>query len=143
MLVLNAQAASRNKDGAHAKSLHYSRFRQELRKIWLPRLDNLNSASLADDEDSDCNSIRDDWRSLGVVAGFDERKERARFNKFGGSVLPSRCAWDQCEHSTRKSSGRLLACKGCGEVVYCSRQCQVSHWKEGGHKQVCRRVKDH
>jgi hypothetical protein len=32
-------------------------------------------------------------------------------------------------------------CKACLGVYYCSRECQVQHWKEGGHKQVCKRLR--
>ncbi|KZV77344.1 hypothetical protein PENSPDRAFT_645594 [Peniophora sp. CONT] len=142
MLIIDAQPTRRRERGSHAKSLCTSRFCQELQKIWLPGLDNLIRVS--DDQTLGYAPLLRVWRDLGVAAGFNEKEERVRFKKFGGSTLPTRCAWEQCEYYTdRKPNVRLLACKGCGEVVYCSRQCQVSHWKDGGHKQVCRRVKDH
>eukprot|EP00037_Helgoeca_nana_P008270 m.73709 g.73709 ORF g.73709 m.73709 type:complete len:354 (-) comp18829_c0_seq3:2367-3428(-) len=36
---------------------------------------------------------------------------------------------------------RLLVCKGCDKILYCSRECQVAHWKdktEHGHKAACK-----
>ena len=36
-----------------------------------------------------------------------------------------------------KSSFQLRKCGGCRQAAYCSRGCQVRHWKEGGHKQEC------
>ncbi|KAI7840083.1 hypothetical protein COHA_006213 [Chlorella ohadii] len=31
----------------------------------------------------------------------------------------------------------LKRCAACKQVSYCSRECQVKHWKEGGHKDAC------
>jgi hypothetical protein len=33
--------------------------------------------------------------------------------------------------------GKSSRCSGCGAAAYCSRRCQVEHWKQ--HKSVCRR----
>jgi hypothetical protein len=38
-------------------------------------------------------------------------------------------------------SQSLSWCARCHCVSYCSRPFQVSHWKEGGHKQACKRLK--
>ena len=32
---------------------------------------------------------------------------------------------------------QLRKCSECRAVSYCSRECQVRHWKEGGHKREC------
>ena len=29
-------------------------------------------------------------------------------------------------------------CSGCRIVSYCARECQTAHWKEGGHRAVCK-----
>jgi tetratricopeptide (TPR) repeat protein len=42
---------------------------------------------------------------------------------------------------TDHMSQTLSWCARCYCVSYCSRPCQVSHWKEGGHKQACKRLK--
>ena len=38
-----------------------------------------------------------------------------------------------CQHE----GVQLRKCSACKAVAYCSRQCQVRHWKQGGHKQAC------
>jgi hypothetical protein len=34
----------------------------------------------------------------------------------------------------------LKGCSGCRKVFYCSRECQVHHWKNRGHKVECKKV---
>ena len=75
----------------------------------------------------------------------------------------SGCMWWGCESHREETEApvRLLACKGCGEVRYCGRDCQrmyvalfyaenehlltfknIRDWLKGGHKKWCgRRVK--
>jgi hypothetical protein len=38
-----------------------------------------------------------------------------------------------------ESSASRKACTGCGVARYCSRECQVGHWKE--HRETCKRLK--
>ncbi|XP_070568853.1 uncharacterized protein [Ptychodera flava] len=52
----------------------------------------------------------------------DEAKERK----------DASCAWCGSEHSNLKK------CARCHSVMYCRKECQVLHWKEGGHKEDCR-----
>ena len=39
-----------------------------------------------------------------------------------------------------RPSEQLRSCSGCRSAAYCSRQCQLKHWKEGGHKRECKRL---
>jgi len=45
--------------------------------------------------------------------------------------------------STCAACGASDAKKDCGrcKTTYCSAACQTQHWKEGGHKDLCRRIK--
>ena len=36
----------------------------------------------------------------------------------------------------------LHPCKLCRTVHYCGRECQVNHWKEGGHRRECKKVRE-
>ena len=40
----------------------------------------------------------------------------------------------KCEACAAPSNKHCARCK---TVTYCSRACQLSHWKEGGHKKKC------
>ena len=37
--------------------------------------------------------------------------------------------------------GALSKCASCMQVAYCSKSCQVQHWKKGGHKRECKQLK--
>jgi hypothetical protein len=37
--------------------------------------------------------------------------------------------------------GAPSKCAGCLRVAYCSKSCQVQHWKKGGHKRECKQLK--
>ena len=45
---------------------------------------------------------------------------------------------DKCGNCGAAASRRCTRCKA---VKYCSGECQTQHWKQGGHKAVCKRVK--
>ncbi|PNH05402.1 hypothetical protein TSOC_008336 [Tetrabaena socialis] len=36
-----------------------------------------------------------------------------------------------------EAEARLQTCGKCGAAWYCCRACQLSHWREGGHKEAC------
>ena len=50
--------------------------------------------------------------------------------KKNGSEVVNLCAL--CESRNAK-----MRCGGCRVRWYCSKECQVLHWKGGGHKQEC------
>jgi len=39
--------------------------------------------------------------------------------------------------ANKMPGGRLLTCSACQQVDYCSKDCQIAHWKEG-HKNLCK-----
>ncbi|VDL76975.1 unnamed protein product [Nippostrongylus brasiliensis] len=46
-----------------------------------------------------------------------------------------RYACNECGRST----GRLKACEACYNAYYCNKECQLSNWNTGGHRDECRR----
>jgi MYND finger len=56
-----------------------------------------------------------------------------------GSVEPEKnviCCNPDCNVPLIKDE--LMTCSGCGSVCYCSKACQVVHWKLG-HKKACKK----
>ncbi|KZV63036.1 hypothetical protein PENSPDRAFT_691971 [Peniophora sp. CONT] len=72
------------------------------------------------------------WRIFGIALGLDQVAEEERYR---GRDLKLFCSLSRCEYHTERPP-KSLSCKGCGEVKYCSRLCQVRHWKEE-HKKRC------
>ncbi|PNH05231.1 hypothetical protein TSOC_008520 [Tetrabaena socialis] len=49
------------------------------------------------------------------------------------------CSYRGCTRlaGDSEAEARLQACGRCGAAWYCCRECQLSHWREGGHKEAC------
>jgi len=43
-----------------------------------------------------------------------------------------------CGIGERDGGVALMPCSRCKVAVYCRRECQVQHWKAGGHKAACK-----
>ncbi|VDB94203.1 unnamed protein product [Peniophora sp. CBMAI 1063] len=51
------------------------------------------------------------------------------------------CSWRGCAHFYREPTERALStCRGCGQVWYCGKECQRLDWRQGGHREACRRL---
>ncbi|AEO57011.1 hypothetical protein MYCTH_106609 [Thermothelomyces thermophilus ATCC 42464] len=63
----------------------------------------------------------------------------------GGGRRPRGC--ESCGRTTRKGAeaeegkAGLMRCTGCGEMEYCSKECQIKGWNEDGHKGECKVIK--
>lgn len=78
-----------------------------------------------------CRLLTHGWIIFGKALGLRPDKERARLQH----LKRIHCAWSLCAHHQAEPDVQLKACQGCGEVRYCSRECQKSDWKE--HKGHC------
>lgn len=97
--------------------------------VWWPTLQRLKAAHLRDlDVRPDVELVRRgvlaDWERFGASLELNSASERKRFME---RELTSYCSWDWCEYHIDKPPNTvpLKSCKGCGEVKYCSRACQV------------------
>ncbi|KZV70216.1 hypothetical protein PENSPDRAFT_651735 [Peniophora sp. CONT] len=109
-------------------------FKRAAHDEWYPTLEHLRT--------SPSSSLRSDllesWQAFGKALGLIEAEEKAAFEKEKKQL----CTWRACEYHTRKAPSATRQCAGCGQVRYCSRTCQQKDWKEGKHKDVCKRLKD-
>ncbi|KZV64839.1 hypothetical protein PENSPDRAFT_756980 [Peniophora sp. CONT] len=79
----------------------------------------------------------DAWTTLGKALGIDEVEERNRRASYQARI----CSWRTCSFHFTPSPKPLFTCKGCHETRYCSKDCQTRDWKQGGHREECRRLK--
>ncbi|KZV69290.1 hypothetical protein PENSPDRAFT_486919 [Peniophora sp. CONT] len=116
-------------------------FRQAARREWYPTLKVLRELPLRDRRTlPKCTKLIPAWQDLGRALGLDEANEKADFEREMKKAAQM-CAWFECEYHEKKPPHPTRACVGCAEARYCSRLCQQKDWREGGHKQKCKRIK--
>lgn len=102
----------------------------EARRIWGPAVDSLLSESQP---------------SAPRPAPAIQLQEHPEQQRVGDEAAPPRkpdTRSDPCfVCGTRPTTGsKHKLCGGCKLIVYCSKECQAKHWKEGGHKQDCSKI---
>ncbi|VDC00434.1 unnamed protein product, partial [Peniophora sp. CBMAI 1063] len=121
-------ASTRDKPETHDRR-ERKRVKEMLARMpsqWWPCLKRLQ---LAHERGQPCQDILQDWILIGNACDLDMVNESMRFALRDAK---QHCSLNRCEYHTNKppDSLRLKTCKGCGEVKYCSKLCQVQHWKE-------------
>ena len=53
---------------------------------------------------------------------------------------PSPVCCSSC-NTPQPSTRKFHQCMGCHTVQYCNKECQRAHWRTGGHKQECKRLR--
>ncbi|KZV76195.1 hypothetical protein PENSPDRAFT_680400 [Peniophora sp. CONT] len=81
------------------------------------------------------------WLQFGRDLQFKEDEERRIFQRDTKDGKRN-CDWRGCEFYVRMPEKSLKGCKGCNRAYYCGAACQKRDWKDGGHKKMCRTVKD-
>ena len=87
---------------------------------WWPTLAQLRKAKRSD---SSQQHLLDLWKGFGAVLGLNMNEERQRHEE----EARTRCSWRDCpsrDHVINEKPS-LRKCAGCGEVRYCSRECQM------------------
>lgn len=125
-LCLNIQSVaeiSQKSKGLASNTLlrFLKQLRVGLKAEWLPTLTRLQAAPCPDGVDREHrNKTVQQWAALGPVLWLEVEKERHRHAR----DMRGHCAWPECEKHESAGAAKLLSCKGCGEVQYCSRECQ-------------------
>jgi uncharacterized C2H2 Zn-finger protein len=55
------------------------------------------------------------------------------------SLFGKRGICHNCQEDSQEQE-QLLKCGACKKVFYCSKECQKTHWKQGGHREECAKV---
>ncbi|KZV74106.1 hypothetical protein PENSPDRAFT_682281 [Peniophora sp. CONT] len=115
---------------------------QSVKAEWYPTIQSLRRLALRDSSAAEKSEmILEDWLRIGHTLGLQEKAEQRVYAREMKRVVQL-CAWIECDFHEKKPPNATRACAGCGEVRYCSRECQHTDWKKGGHKQRCKRLKD-
>ncbi|VDB84332.1 unnamed protein product [Peniophora sp. CBMAI 1063] len=108
---------------------------------WYPAIHDLKRIALREQLLAPkCHLLLGSWLDLGSTLGLQEKDEQEAFETEMRRVSQF-CAWTGCKFHEERPPTATRACGGCGEVRYCSRECQQKGWKQGGHKLRCKRLK--
>ena len=72
------------------------------------------------------------------------KHDGAAMDELASGVQANMCRGCGLRDVSREGAGfkrvKMLKCSGCRQAFYCSKECQVRDWKEGGHKEVCKLI---
>ncbi|KZV74107.1 hypothetical protein PENSPDRAFT_236311 [Peniophora sp. CONT] len=137
IIARGAQARGRDRDGELFEMIS-----RAVKIEWYPTVHGLRLLALHNVQaEPKCQQLITAWIKLGNVLGLQEEKEGVEYERERKRVAQL-CAWRECEFHEKKPPAATRTCAGCSEVRYCSRECQQMDWKRGGHKQLCKRLKN-
>ncbi|KZV64946.1 hypothetical protein PENSPDRAFT_149859 [Peniophora sp. CONT] len=118
------------------KAMRYSLRQEWYSTLHVLRTEQRDSAHWQGPYRSLIGDLEQVWVALGQSVSLDEDAERRDFEREAKKASRF-CSWRACQYHTETPSAPLQTCKGCGQVMYCSRACQKLDWKEGRHKVRC------
>ncbi|KZV73927.1 hypothetical protein PENSPDRAFT_252715 [Peniophora sp. CONT] len=80
------------------------------------------------------------WQQFGDALQLNRQRAPRQIDGPAPTSQPF-CSWPLCVYHLQKPPHALKSCKGCAEVQYCGKRCQISDWKLNDHKTRCRRLK--
>ncbi len=60
-----------------------------------------------------------------------------KIEKYLTTDLSNKCSNTKCSQE-ETDENKFNVCSNCRHTKYCSKDCQIHHWKEGGHKEECK-----
>ncbi|KZV69291.1 hypothetical protein PENSPDRAFT_486920 [Peniophora sp. CONT] len=116
-------------------------FQQATQRVWYRTLKTLRDHRSSDIRGKHkCKQLILAWQVFGKTLDLVEADEKAAYDR-EMKAAAHLCGWSGCKYHEKEPPHPVRTCAGCGEVRYCSRPCQQKDWREGGHKQKCKRLK--
>jgi len=84
---------------------------------------------------------REWWIKAAVQDHEDALQHLQQLDKQEGRTTPTILCCSTCG-KPKTPLRPLKPCKLCRTVQYCGRECQVHHWKKGGHRRACKKLRE-
>lgn len=104
-----------------------SRFCDEFAEVWWPTHRTLCEVAEKERISPGQERARRIWFNLGTIFNLSPEKERVRFERLQADARRAAatfCSLSSCQYHSERPLSRLRICAGCGQVGYCSRECQ-------------------
>jgi len=107
------------------------------RNLWLPIDSSKDGRKEPEAEAATTTAaLKIEGESYKKMAEEELKKRYREVKKQADKEAPPKCCANE---ACGVQNDDLLACANCRSVLYCSRDCQIKHWK-GGHKKVCKEL---
>ena len=94
-----------------------------------------------DGVDQSNERAREWWIKAAVQDQEQALRMLQRLDKLEGRTTPTILCCSTCG-KPKTPLRPLKPCKLCRTVQYCGRDCQMQHWKKGGHRRECKKLRE-